>query len=381
MNRRQLLSGAAAATVAPDFARVRADFPAAARQVYLNPAGYCPLGLPMARAMERYAASQVGGGESGEALIAESKRLFGQLARARPEEIAVIPSTLAGENIVAAGLGLHDGRGNVVTDELHYHGGLYLYRSLQKSGLDVRVVKPRDWRVRPQDIDAAVDKNTRLVAVTLVSNINGFEHDAAKLASIAHASGARLYADVVQAAGCVPLDLAGSGIDFAAASGYKWLMGLRGFGFLYVRRELQGSVLRQTQYGDRQYTDFDYPYSLRAFDDARRYEVGNVSEVGAAVAVESLRYILGLGVDRMVEHSLPLARRVRAEVEALGHRCITPRESRAPMAAFALERPEEVATRLRKAGVVAKVKWRQLRVSMAAFNNGSDVDRLLNALS
>jgi selenocysteine lyase/cysteine desulfurase len=47
-------------------------------------------------------------------------------------------------------------------------------------------------------------------------------------------------------------------MDFAACSGYKWLMRDRGLGYLFGREELQDRVLRRTQYGDRQFRDFEY---------------------------------------------------------------------------------------------------------------------------
>ncbi|MBM3736339.1 MAG: aminotransferase class V-fold PLP-dependent enzyme [Acidobacteria bacterium] len=393
MNRRQLITGIAASAGAAvrDWAAVRADFPAAQTQAFLNPAGYCPIGTPMAEAVKRYVTHLTRGGSGEDPAVPESKRLFAKLVNCADSEVSIIPSTLAGENIIAAGMGLHNGRGNVVTDELHYHGGLYLYRSLEQAGLQVRIVKQKEWRTDPADIAAAVDRNTRLVAITLVSNINGFQHDAAKVSSVAHASGAYLYADIVQAAGCVPVDLRGSGIDFAAASGYKWLMGMRGFGFLYVRTGLEDRVLKRTQFGDRQYTDFEYhrfpgsppgpaPYSWKPVSDGRRYETGNVNEAGAACAVESLRYILNLGIGRMQEHARPLIEKVRKEVAARGYPCITPPGEPAPVAAFLVEQPEALTAKLKKANVNAKVKWKQLRVSIAAFNNGEDVERLVEAL-
>ena len=63
--------------------------------------------------------------------IEELKALYGRLVNAKSTEVALVPSTLAGENVVAAGLGLHRGAGNVVTDEFHYHGGTYIYRQLE----------------------------------------------------------------------------------------------------------------------------------------------------------------------------------------------------------------------------------------------------------
>src|SRR6185369_7099870 len=77
------------------------------------------------------------------------------------------------------GLGLPSAQaaGNVVTDALHFEGSLMLYGELQKRGLDVRLVRPRDWRIDPAEMEKVVDRKTRLVAVSLVSWYNGFQHD------------------------------------------------------------------------------------------------------------------------------------------------------------------------------------------------------------
>ena len=58
----------------------------------------------------------------------------------------------------------------------------------------------------------AIDKNTRLVSMAMVSNVNGFMHDV-KASAIAHARGAHVFADIIQAVGAVPVDVA-LGIDF-----------------------------------------------------------------------------------------------------------------------------------------------------------------------
>jgi selenocysteine lyase/cysteine desulfurase len=131
-----------------------------------------------------------------------------------------------------AGLDLARRGGNVVLDELHFISSLYMYKALSERGLEMRLVKHRDWAIDVKDVEKAIDKNTRLVSMALVSNVNGFMHDARAVANIAHAHGAYLYADIIQAVGSVPLDVRALGIDFAAASTYKWLMAERGFGLL-----------------------------------------------------------------------------------------------------------------------------------------------------
>src|SRR5579872_1165021 len=268
ISRRKLLAGAAAGmaplpAAVPDFSACRNDFPWIQSEIFLNNAGWHPIGVHSVRAMQAYLDYKMKGPGDGREDFQGSrqdavKRLFAQLIHARPSEIGFVQSTLVGENLVVAGLGIPGSKWNVVTDELHYEGSLFMYQNLQKQGLDLRIVKQRDYRVDVHDVEKAVDRNTRLIATSLVSYINGYLQNVRALADLAHAHGGYLYTDIIQAAGAVPIDTGSMGMDFAACSGYKWLMGDRGLGYLFVREELQDRVMRRTQYGDRQFRDFEY---------------------------------------------------------------------------------------------------------------------------
>ena len=85
--------------------------------------------------------------------------------------------------------------------------------------------------------------------------------------------------DAIQAAGAVPIDVQAMGIDFLACSAYKWLMGGR-FGYLYVREDLQGSVLKAKLFGGRSTPK-----------GASRYEISTVSHLGCVCQSQALAYI------------------------------------------------------------------------------------------
>jgi len=148
-------------------------------------------------------------------------------------------------------LGLARLEGNVVTDALHFEGALVHLLELQKQGLDLRVVMPRGGRIEIKDLERVVDLKTKLVELSLVSMYNGFQHDLQAVCELAHANGAYVYADIIQAAGAVPIDVRAAGVDFAAAATYKWLMGDFGLAFLYVREDLLGSVIRRPHWSYR----------------------------------------------------------------------------------------------------------------------------------
>jgi len=410
MNRRQFLSnsarragagalaiGAVAASEAnPDFSKVRQDFPWIENQTYLNCGTYHPLNVYAARAIERYTEYKVRGPGPDRPHVSpgamqEVKSLYGKLINAKPTELAFVQSTLAGENIIVGGLGLHRSGGNIVTDEFHYHGGVHIYRELAKTaGLELRIVRQKGWRTRVADFEKLVDRNTRLIAITLVSNINGYLQDSKALSELAHAHGAYLYADVVQAAGCIPMDVRKMGLDFCSAGTYKWLMGLTGLGFLYVREELLDHV-KPSQFGE-QYTNFKYhnfpgsppgdeevSYDLKP--GAAIYEIGAVPFIAIACQQASLKYIHKLRVSNIRRHVKPLTERLWTEVPKLGYPTITPPGTPTPLVAFQVKEPELLTAKLQKANVNVKVKWNQMRVTPSVFNNQDDIDRLLEAIA
>jgi selenocysteine lyase/cysteine desulfurase len=409
LNRREWLAGAGSLVAATQVRGAlrpaifssglpnKADFPITRKETYLNNAGFHPLSTPCVRAgleyLNRRAEGTVPGKHPMDEAQMEVKSSFAALVNASPSEISCVPSTMVGENLVVAGLGIARTAGNVVTDALHFEGSLYMYRSLQEQGLDLRIVMPRDWRIDLTDLEKAIDRNTKLVAVSLVSFLNGFQHDLKAVCDLAHSRGAYVYADIVQAAGAVPIDVHETGVDFCACSSYKWLMGEFGLGFFYVRQDLLDKIIHRTQYGWQQFTDFEYhflPYDQPAKSPvtwrplsgaAGQFEVGTMSNTTVACLARSLKYIQELGVGNIQAHTQSLTQHLQGELPRLGFKPMTPPESRSPIITFAVKDPETIVSRLNKANVKVKVDQHYMRISPSIYNDETDVDKLLSALS
>ncbi|MBI3693381.1 MAG: aminotransferase class V-fold PLP-dependent enzyme [Acidobacteria bacterium] len=403
INRRQFLTSSAAVAsslAAPklsDFESIRKEFPRAVEQVYLDAAAHVPLPRYSADGMRRYMDFHMygpgeGRGEYAATALRQVKPLFAKLINAKPSEIGFVICTKAGEAAVVNGLGIQASGGNLVTNDLHYAGSIHDYVGRRKAGLDVRIVRHRDWRIDLRDMEQAMDKKTRLVSVTLVSNVNGWVEDARAISELAHAHGAYVYADIIQAAGSVPVDVQALGIDFAACSLYKWLQGARGAGFLYVREDLQERVVKDTMFPG--YVEFNYApwvtnpdpgkeqFPYRPPKDASRYEPGNVSYVAYAGQSEALKRILDLGVENIYAHTKPLCDRLKRELPGLGYKLITPVEAKSSLVVVQARDLNATRKKLARAGVqVTTTGQNRVRISPALYNNQQDIDKLLNALS
>lgn len=379
-------------------ASVRADFPSVARDTYLNSAALHPVGTFTANAMKGVIDTRLLGPGEGRADFNNKqqddlKRKFGAMINATSNEIAYIANTSDGENIVVMGLlgGLAGSKdpaprlngANVVIDELHFNTSLYMYKELEKKGLELRIVKHTNWKIDPEDMARAIDRNTKLVSMALVSNVNGFMHDCKAVSAIAHARGATVFADIIQAVGAVPVDVKALGIDFASSGTYKWLMGERGIGFLYVREDLQGTVLPTTRYGHRQMSNFNRAQlTWEPMPGAARYETGGIPVILAAGVNAGIDYVNKLGLSNIRTHARQLTDRLQTELPPLGYRPLTPRETDTPIVAFELKDAAATSKALQAAKVAGTViaNESRLRLAVSVFNNHDDIDRVVAVL-
>ncbi len=374
--------------------------------VYLNNARIHPMSIGARAAVNSYLDSKgtmvvkQTGLTSGISVVARES--FAKLIHASADEVAFVNSTSTGENLVVSALGLmHPAASgpqpNIVTDALHFEGSLYLYGELKKRGVDVRIVKPHvtadgAWVVEEADIERVVDKNTRLIAVSQVSWINGFTHDAKGLADLAHAHGAKLYLDAVQAAGCMPMDVKASGVDFLACATYKWLMGDFGIGFLYARADvlptLERPMMSFRQFAEMEYhtlpgdTPGPFPATFEQLHTAAGYfEVGTYANPVIAALSYSLPWMQQVGVANIQKHAHGLNAVLRAELPRLGYDCITPEDAGGAIIAFSVKDDAATAARLKAKKVDISLYPGRMRIAPSVYNNEADVRVLIEALS
>jgi selenocysteine lyase/cysteine desulfurase len=392
---------AASIPTAPTTLPVRDQFVTPQFEVCLNNARWHPLSRGARKTTEGYLDYKASGVVTQAGLTSPAsiqvRESFAKLINATADEVAFVNSTSTAENLVVGALGLtrpaaSGPQPNIVTDALHFEGSLYLYGELKKRGVDVRIVKPRGWAIDKADLERAVDKNTRLIAVSQVSWINGFTHDPKWLADLAHAHGAKLFLDVVQAAGCMPMDVKASGVDFVASASYKWLMGDFGLGFLYVRADVLPS-LERTQWSFRQFSDMEYhtlpgdapgpfPATFAQLQTAAgHFEVGTYANSVLATLSYSLPWIQQIGMANIQQHAHKLNAILRSELPRIGYPCVTPEDAGASIITFTVKDDKATAAKLKAKNVDVSRNPGRMRVSPSIYNNEADIQALIEALA
>jgi selenocysteine lyase/cysteine desulfurase len=164
-----------------------------------------------------------------------------QLAGCDGEEIAIVRNATEALDAVLLGFPLKAGD-EVVTTSLDYWAMLdALEQRQERDGALIRKVDvptvPRSMDDLLAPIERAMTSRTKLVLVSHPINLNGQLLPIQRMSQMAHARGAEVVVDAAQSFGLFPYSVKELGCDYLGTSLHKWLMGPKGTGMLYVKRE------------------------------------------------------------------------------------------------------------------------------------------------
>ena len=297
----------------------------------------------------------------------------------------------------AAQLALREGDELVVTEAEH-HANLVPWQQLAHStGAVLRVVPVGDdgtWTI--DDLRAVVGERTRVIAFAHISNVTGLVADVDAVVAVAREVGARTVLDACQSAPHRPLDLHALGVDAAAFSAHK-MLGPNGLGVLYGRREFL-AALPPARTGGSMITTVTLETS-EFLDAPMRFEAGTQPVSQAVALAAAVRYLEGVGLDRIEAHEHALGERLAAGLASIdGVRLLGPAPGtvRAGLASLAVDgvHAHDVTQVLDAAGIAvrgghhcAQPLHRRLgltastRASTYLYTSAADVDRFLDVVS
>jgi L-cysteine/cystine lyase len=254
----------------------------------------------------------------------------------------------------------------------------------------VRVETPADATTQQMlDLyEQAITPRTRVVALSHIQYSSGLRMPIEEIAQMAHRHGALIVVDGAQTGGHIALDVKALGVDFYAISGQKWVCGPEATGAFWASPD--------------RIRDIDPPFNTHRLADARaesgetagppnllqRFRLASQAPALVAGLTEALGLMQGLGMENVEAHSQALGDRLRSGIGEISACRLTgpaggPESSGLVSVALEGWQPAQVVDALWERWKIAGRAVRYpgaTRFSMAAFNDESDVDAVLEAL-
>ena len=305
-------------------ARARAEIPASTGSLYFQTGGIGPspeavidhvrerLAFQNESPAEPRIATDMGRIEPD--LRAQLGRVFG----AEADEVALTHSTSEGISIVAWSLNWQPGDEVVISNTEHPANVIPWYVLRDRFGIVIREIDLSTGTGLLDEVRSQLSDRTRMVSISHVSRNNGRTlrtDESAELGALLRSRGVRYHLDGAQGPGCVPTDFRALGCDCYSTCGHKWLLGPKGTGALFVRREVLDDV-RLSWAGSHSHATMDYEGAYTLLPSAARYEFGTRALADFAGFARAVEWMEDIGLARveeriqsLVDHAIEAGRR------------------------------------------------------------------------
>jgi len=219
-------------------------------RVYLDNSATTPVAPEVLAAMRPYFDSAYGNasslhefGREARRAVEESRAAIALYLRVLPEEIVFTSGATEADNLAILGSAYAHGRtgGHIVSSTIEHHAVLHSVEWLMSHGFAATFVDvDAAGRVDPDQIRAALRKDTFLVSIIAGSNEIGTLEPIAEVGALCRERGISFHTDAVQAFG--KIDLPTESVDLLSASAHK-LHGPKGVGLLVVRKKTRLSPM------------------------------------------------------------------------------------------------------------------------------------------
>ncbi len=215
------------------------------KKIYLDYAATTPVDPRVVKAMLPYFNKQFGNtmslhgfGQEAKQALEESREQVANLIGAKSNEIIFTSSATESNNLALKGIAFANGtKGkHIIISSIEHPCIMESAEWLEKQGFEItRLPVDKYGLVKPEQVKAAIKKDTILVSIIHASNEIGTIQPVAEIGKICKVKGVYFHTDAAQSFGKIPVDVNEMNIDLLSASSHK-MYGPKGVACLYVRK-------------------------------------------------------------------------------------------------------------------------------------------------
>lgn len=327
-------------------------------------------------------------------LFEEARKTVSKFIGAEAEEIVFTAGTTDSINIVAAGLDLPVGSEVIITEMEHHSNILPWQLWCEKNEGKLKVIPVKvDGTLDVGLLESLITPQTKVLAVTHVSNTLGVINPVDALIKIAKQYGLIVLVDGAQSVPHMKIDVKELGADFYVFSGHK-IYAPTGTGVLWMNKSWIGKLkLSRNGGGTIKTVSFD---KTDYVEGALRYEPGTPNIEGVLGLASALKYVNEIGIEKIAKHEHTLLKYVTERLNEIPEVEIYANHlEKAAVISFNVKgaHPFDVGTLLDKYGVAVRTGHHctqplmarykipgTVRASFAMYNTLEEVNIFIEAL-
>ena len=217
-------------------------------------------------------------------------------------EIVFTKGTTDAINMLAFSFGeyaIHEGD-NIVISAMEHHSNIVPWQMMcQRKGAELRVIPLRkDLSLDTEALSSLLDKKTKLISVTHVSNVLGVINPIKQIIEIAHSNNIPVCIDAAQSAPHMPIDVQELDCDFITFSAHK-MYGPTGLGVLYGKEvwleklppaEGGGEMIDHVSFDKTTYNRLPYKFEAGTPDFNGTFAFGKAIDYINKTGLEAIRH-------------------------------------------------------------------------------------------
>ncbi|PGM59136.1 aminotransferase class V-fold PLP-dependent enzyme [Bacillus sp. AFS053548] len=369
------------------FLEKRSFFPTLSETIHLSSCSQSAISLPVKESIQSYLTSWTEKGMDWEGWmdkVYEAKVAFATLINASPDEIAVLSSVSDAASSFAASLDFTGSRNKVVTTDIDFPCIGHVWLSQVPRGANVTFLNENLHQIQIEQYEKAVDTNTLITSVPHVSYYNGFIQDIKAISNITKTNGSLLFVDAYQSAGSVPIDVKEMGVDALATGAQKFLLGIPGISFLYVRKELAESLHPPTTGWFSRVNPFAFDQHLLDYaEGTRRFDTGTPMMINAYAAEAGISLLNQIGVPAIQDYLSYLSTVAIETAHSLGLTVVSPTDLsiKGSNTAIRVQQANVVEQYLKTKKIIVSARNDVLRVAPHFYNTEDEVVRAIEEIA
>lgn len=316
-------------------------------------------------------------------VASETKELLAKLLNCEADRIAFVDNTTNGLNILAQSMHWEKGD-RILLNDVEFPANVYPFLNLKQKGVEIDFVKSINGIVTAEQIIDSIKPQTKLVSVSFVQFLSGYKIDLKKIGSYCRKNNIVFCVDAIQGLGAVNLDVEESSIDFLSCGTQKWMLGLHGLGFIFIKESLQQKI-NPAFIGWLSVNDswnlLDYKFALKSSADV--FQGGTLNTFGIYALNSSLKLFAEFGFDKVETEVIKNSRYFIKRLLNSGFEPILKNCSESELSGIVTikpENPELVLSKLLKRKIFCALREKYIRFSPHFYNTSQQIDAVVDEL-